>query len=170
MNYFDLFCVFVLAVFAAGGFGFGFVHMVGAIVGIALSTVIASHTYAYVGGFLTSVVNMNGSVADIGAFLVAFILANRVCGLLLMLLDKSFNVIAIIPFTKTFNRMLGAALGLIEGAAALGLCIFLAGKLPWSNVVDMVLQNSKMASPLAAIGALLAPLFPLAVRKIQSFL
>ena len=91
----------------------------------------------------------------------------RAVGLIISLIDKIFKVTAIIPFVKTFNRLLGALVGLLEGLAVVGLLIFFASRFPMGTTFELVLRNSYFAEPLYFFGKILASLLPKALRLIQ---
>ena len=164
----DIILLFVLGGFVLSGLWFGFIHMVGSLVGLIFGTILASRWYEGVALTLAAWTGMNENLLRILSFLFLFMLIVRLVGLVVWLIDKTFSVVSFIPFVKTFNRLLGAAFGLIEGTFALGLAIHFMGKFPVSGAFEMMLTNSQLAKALNVIGGLLAPLLPAALRAIES--
>jgi len=170
MNSTDLTLLIGLGGFALYGLWFGIIHMVGAFAGVIVGAVAAGRLYEGVSTWISPFVGGNVNLAKIIAFVLTFILVNRIVGLVFWVIEKIFKIIAIIPFLKTFNRLLGAALGLFEGTLVLGLAVYFASRFPVSSVADALLRDSQVAQGLYPIGAMLAPLLPQAVRMLQSFM
>jgi uncharacterized membrane protein required for colicin V production len=170
MNTTDITLLVGLGGFVLYGLWFGVIHMVGAFAGIIIGAVAAGRFYEGVGSWIAPFVNGNVNLAKVIAFVLTFILINRLVGLAFWVVEKIFKIISVIPFLKTFNRLLGAALGLFEGTLVLGLVVYFASRFPVSAVADALLKDSQVAQALYPIGAMLAPLLPQAVRMLQSFM
>lgn len=168
MNVIDITLVIVLAAFVLSGLWFGVIHMIGSVVGVLLGAVGAGYFYSPTSDYLLPLVGGNENLAKLLAFFGLFIVINRLTGLLFYFIEKIFNIIAIIPFLKTFNRLLGALLGLIEGTLILGLLVYFAGRFPYSESFAILLAESPIARGFNVIGSILAPLLPDAVRAIRS--
>jgi membrane protein required for colicin V production len=164
----DLVLLIILAGFIASGFWFGIIHMIGSLVGLVVGAWAAGHYFGAVANVITPWIGGNINLARIIAFFAIFVIVNRLFGLIVYLAEKVFNIIAIIPFLKTFNRLLGAAFGLIEGTLVLGLAVYFAGRFSFTAAFGAALQASQLAKSLKLVGAILAPLLPEAVRAIQS--
>lgn len=170
MNTVDISLLVALGGFVLYGFWFGIIHMVGAVVGIVGGALAAGRLYAPVAGWITPLIGGNANLAKIVAFAVVFILVNKLVGIAFWMIEKAFKVIAVIPFLKTFNRLLGAALGLLEGTLVLGLTVYFASRFPVSAAFDIPFQESAVANALLPVGSILAPLLPLAIRTARSFM
>ncbi len=120
----DLVLVLVLFIFITFGFVLGLVQAIGSLVGLALGTWLAGHYYQPLAAWLTPIFLGHSIAANIVAFTLIFAVSNRAVGLLFWILNKIFNLVSIIPFTKTLNRILGAVLGLIEGVLASGVVLY----------------------------------------------
>ncbi|MFA6603554.1 MAG: CvpA family protein [Patescibacteria group bacterium] len=168
MSVIDIAILVLLGGFILAGFWFGLIHMVGALVGLFVGVAVAGHYYAGVAAWLSPLIGDNLSLASILSFLFLFLLTGKLFGLLLSLIDKVFKIIAIIPFTKTINRLLGAAFGLLEGTLYLSVAVYFISRFPVSVAFDLLLQNSPFIRPLALIGSLFSPLLPEAVRLLNS--
>jgi uncharacterized membrane protein required for colicin V production len=85
-------------------------------------------------------------------------------------LEKVFKIIAVIPFMKFGNRVLGAVLGLIEGSMVVGLVLYFSIRFPFGSVVESFLQGSRVAPILLTISSIIQPLIPEAIRSIQGLI
>jgi len=168
MNVLDLVLVISIVGFVLAGLWFGVIHMIGVVVGIFAGAVAAGMFFGRVGEIMLPLVGGNENLANLLAFFGVFILVTRLVGLIFHILEKLFGIIAIIPFLKTFNRLLGAALGLVEGTLVIGLIVYFAGKFPFSESFGEMLLASPLARAFNTVGALLAPLLPEAVRALKS--
>lgn len=164
----DLIILGILGVFVLSGFWFGAIHMIGAVIGVIIGTIAAGRYNDPVADWLTPLFNGNANLAIVIATFLVFVIVVRLVALAVFLLDKVFKFIAIIPFVKTFNRLLGAGLALIEGSAALGLAFYFASKFPVGGLLEASMRNSTLFKPLRAIGSVLALLLPEAIRVLKS--
>jgi hypothetical protein len=64
--------------------------------------------------------------------------------------------------------LLGAAIGLVEGTAALGLALYFASKFPVGGILEASMRTSTLVKPLLAVGSVLALLLPDAITAIKS--
>lgn len=170
MNVLDIVLLVILAGFILSGFFAGIIHMIGSLVGLLVGAWAAGHYYGVLAGWIAPLVGGNANLASIIAFFVVFVVVNRLFGLVVFIVDKIFKIIAIIPFLKTFNRLLGAGLGLIEGTLVLGLAVYFASRFSFAAAFEAALRGSEIAKALYNIGLILAPLLPEAVRAIKSVL
>jgi len=170
MSVVDISLLVVLGGFILLGFMSGIIHMIGSLIGLVVGAWVSGHFYGLAAQYILPWVGGNANLANIIAFVLIFIIINRLFGIVIFAADKIFKVIAIIPFLKTFNRLLGAVFGLIEGTLVLGLAVYFASRFPFTAAFTTALQGSQLAKPLYAVGLVLAPLLPQAVRMIQSVL
>jgi len=168
MSVIDITILVLLGGFILAGFWFGLIHMVGSLVGLFVGVAVAGHYYGGIAAWLAPYFGGNLNLTSTIAFLFLFLLTEKLCGLLLQLVDKVFKIVAIIPFTKTLNRLLGAAFGLLEGTLFLGVAVYFISRFPINAAFELLLQNSPMIRPLAVIGSLFSPLLPEAVRVLRS--
>jgi uncharacterized membrane protein required for colicin V production len=124
--------------------------------------------YGQAAEYLLPAVGGNENLAKLLAFFGLFLLISRGIGLVFYIIERIFSIVSIIPFLKTFNRLLGAALGLIEGLLILGLLVFFAGRFPFSESFGTLLTESPLACFCNILGKILAPLLPDAVRALRS--
>lgn len=166
MNYLDISLLIILGGFVLYGFWFGLIHMIGSLLGIFIGAFAAARFYVAGADWLTFLGNDN--LAKVIAFIVIFIVVSKLVGLVFFLIDKAFRFVAVIPFLVTFNRLLGAGLGFVEGVLALGYTIWFIGRFPWSQAFGEVLSSSIIAEILNIVGSILALLAPVALRAVSS--
>jgi membrane protein required for colicin V production len=171
MSGFDIVLVVFLAICALRGLTTGLIKVVGAFLGIIGGAFLASHLYL---PFYPAIQKFFGGYDNIGkvvCFIVIFIISAWVIHVLFMLLDKTYNLLAIIPFMKSINRLAGGILGLLVGAIVLGLLIYVAAKYaPAGTMIGNWLLNSKIAPTLLIIAKILMPLLSMSLKNIKSIL
>jgi membrane protein required for colicin V production len=170
MTQIDVILLITLGGFVLAGLWFGFIHMVGSLVGLALGAVVASRSYEAVATLWVNWFGGNLNLVRLLAFFALFVLVNRLVGLLAHIAEKALKLVSFIPFVKTFNRLLGAAFGLLEGAIVLGLVIYFASRYPVSQSFADDLMAAPIAKAVFFVGTLLAPLVPKAVQMLHSVL
>ena len=158
--------VFVL-VFVSIGFWFGLIHMVGSVVGLVGGIMLAGFYYQQLASFLVQYIHLSPNLMRIISFFLILTIVTRLVGLLINIVDKVFKITAIIPFVKTFNRLLGAVVGFLEGLAVVGLMVFFASRFPIGATFELALRGSYFAKILYFFGKILAPLLPKALQLIQ---
>jgi membrane protein required for colicin V production len=166
MSLFDLILLIILLLFAGAGYRFGLIHAVGSLVGIVVGLVVAGKTYVAVAAYLLTVIGGNESVLRIVSYIVIFILVNRLVGVLFWLLERFYNLAAVVPGLKMINRSLGALLGLIEGILILGILFHLVGRFPIISSLLAPIAKSQLAQWILSVSAVLIPLLPPAFRKL----
>lgn len=118
MLLFNIILVLALIAFVGSGLKDGFIYALGRIVGAVIGFLVAKYFYIQL-AFVFSPF-MPAGWAKVIAFLLIFMVATRVMGWIFKAIDKTFNFIAIIPFMKSINHVLGAFLGLLEGILIMG--------------------------------------------------
>lgn len=161
MTFFDLILGLAVFAFVLAGLWFGLIHMVGALVGLVFSILIAGH-YAAAGTFGTS------NLARTLTFIVLMILVNRLIGLIFWVIAKIFRIVAVIPFLKTFNALFGGLLGLGEGILVIGGALYVAARYPVVSGFAGILSSSQVGLWLLHAFGTLAPLLPPAIRQVQA--
>ena len=162
----------ILVYFAWWGFRKGLIQAVGSIIGLIVAVVIASRYFAVAAEKAAPYAGLSGNLnlAKIIAFVALLIIANRVFMLIIAMVHKAYTTAAVIPGLKLGNRVLGAALGLIEGAIMIGLVIYFASRFPFGNYVEQFLADSKVAPLVLSISSIVQPLLPEAIRQIQGLI
>lgn len=168
MIIFDLILLIILFIFVSFGWWLGLIQTLGALVGITLGAYLAGIWHAMLGDWLTPVFLGHEVAAKIVAFIILFTIINRLIGLLFWVANKIFNIISIIPFLKTINRLAGAILGLAEGVFVLGTILFVIGKYSDNDWFNGMVGASDLAGGLMAISTIVLPLLPEALKLLKS--
>lgn len=167
----DIILLLALAGFVFYGLWFGLIKAVGSLAGAVAGIWAAGQFYLMVFAWLKPLAFGYDSLGKVIVFILILTLVNRLVCLLFAILDKTFHLIAIIPFLKTINRLGGALLGFIEGGLVLGLILYAAGKyLPESLWLTAGLKKSQLTPHLLNFGNFVVPLLPEVMRKLKSVL
>lgn len=170
MTILDFILIIILFFFTFSGFWFGLIHSLGALVGTIAGVLIAGHYFENGASLISTIFAGNINLAKIIVFLLIFIIVNRLVGLVFWIINKLFNVIAVIPFLKTINRLAGAVLGFLEGSLVLGVVLIMIGKFPFANFIIPAVENSQVSKYLLTVGKVLVPLLPELVKHAKSYL
>ena len=109
--------------FVGTGMKDGFIQTAGRLVGAVIGFMAAKAWYMNLSPFFSWIMPIGW--ANFIAFFIVFAVITRLCGWAMKLVDGAYNVIAIIPFVKTFNSLFGAIIGFFEGLIIIGGCIYL---------------------------------------------
>jgi uncharacterized membrane protein required for colicin V production len=167
ISFFDLIISLIIFGFFWFGFWYGLIYSVGTIFGMMAGAFGASHYYLQVAGMFSS---EPSNFLKVIVFILLFGVINKIIGLAFWIIDKIFNLLSIIPFLKTINRLAGGALGLLEGVLTLGLMIYIYSKYPFSDWINAQLPISYIAPKLLVVMEVLKPFFPDALEKLKTFI
>lgn len=154
--------ILLLSVFSFLLFGlwFGLIHTVGSLVGTVVGAVVAGQFYTLA----------PGSIGRVVAFIVIFLVVNRLVGFGFSLLERAFHLLTILPFLKSIDRLSGGVLGLIEGLLVVGTILIVASRYNLGTWFTTAMTNSKVAPHLVNAAQVLLPFLPIALKKLQSFI
>jgi len=169
MTLFDALLLIALGGFTLFGLWFGFIHTLGSFVGSIAGAYIASRFYITLGEWLASIFGFPNTMKII-AFMIVFILVNRLIGLIFLLFDRIFKVVSIIPFLKTINRLLGAILGFFEGMIFIGLSLFVIVRYDLGSWFAGILGQSTLLPWFTGVANILKPLLPEALKQLKEIL
>ncbi|MBU1180209.1 CvpA family protein [Patescibacteria group bacterium] len=158
----DFIFLVVLGGFVLFGLWFGLIHTFGSLIGTIAGIYLSSRWYDNVAVWAQG--NFSGSISiwNFIAFIVLFILINRLIGFLFHLLEQGFDLITNLPFLKSINRLGGALLGLVEGAVILGAIIFMAKHVPFG--FEKAIEASNFKGYFLDVFNVLLPLVPEALK------
>jgi uncharacterized membrane protein required for colicin V production len=167
----DTILLLALAGFVFYGLFFGLIRTVGAFLGVIVGAFLASRLYVPVSEWINEIFFGYANLGKVLVFIILFSLINRLVGFLFYLLDRAFNIISIIPFLKTFNRLSGAVLGFFTGSLFIGLIIFVISKYAiLESWFGRWLIDSQLSPMFLKIAKLLMPLLPEVLKKLQSLI
>ncbi len=164
----DLILLLAISGFAFTGFWFGLIHMVGSFVSIVVAALVSGKYFDFVAVKLSFLFGGNENLGRVITFILIFLFVTRIVGLVFWLINKLFNIVAILPFVKSINRLGGAVLGLLEGIILTSLSLYLAVRYPLGETVTNALSSSKVVEYLLGVANKAAPLLPEVVQKVQA--
>src|SRR3989338_3665912 len=170
MNLFDVILLIALGGFVLYGFWFGIIHSLGVLVGTIVGAFLAGQYYDEVARWIQGLVGGSLGVWNVVIFLLIFALGNRFVGFLFWLIERVFNVLTVIPFLKTINRLAGAILGLVEGVLVIGLTLYVAERYPVGVWFLKFFPPSIVAKECIRVANILVPLLPEALRALKSLI
>ncbi|OGL77720.1 hypothetical protein A3F28_01990 [Candidatus Uhrbacteria bacterium RIFCSPHIGHO2_12_FULL_57_11] len=166
INFYDIIILILLGGFVLFGLWFGFIHTIGSLLGTIAGAFLAGRIYEPVALWVNGVVGGSLNVERVIAFLLIFIVINRLVGFAFVIVEQIFKFISVLPFLKTIDRLLGAGLGLLEGVLVLGLTLYVSTRFPFDLALKL-LDSSQIARTLLRASQLLIPLLPQALKVIR---
>jgi len=171
MSTFDISLIVILLGFVLNGLFKGLIRLLGHVVGLIIGAYIASHFYLFFFEWWKSIFNGHDAVGKVITFIVLFVLVTRLIDFAFKLVEKLFNLIAIIPGSKYLNNVAGAILGFLEGSLFLGLIIFVLSRYAViGNFFGDQLTTSVVSPLLLKIVNIILPILPDALKALQSLI
>ena len=165
----DVILLIVLSGFIFYGLFFGFIRTLGSFVGVFVGAFLASRLYLPISDWADQWFLGHESLGKIIVFFILFSIISKLTSLVFYLVDRIFNVISIIPFLKTINRLLGALLGFLTGALCIGLFLYIASRYSLiDSWLGKFLAGSQTADYYLKFADYLVPLLPEVLKKLQS--
>jgi len=168
----DYILLIILGYATLWGFRKGLIRAVGGIVGMIGAVILASRFFQPVADKFGPIVGFENSMnlARMVSFVVLLIGINYAVSILVALVEKAYSSIAVLPFMKIGNRLLGAALGLIQSSVMVGLVLYFAARFPFGSIVESFFEGSKVAPIVLEIAGVIQPLLPDAIKQIESLI
>lgn len=166
MGIFDVVLIIIIAGFVFYGFFFGLIRTIGSLVGMVGGLWLTMISYLDVFEWVKNLFFGHELAGKIITFFIVFTIVNRLVGFGFSLLDKAFDLVSIIPFLKTINRLTGAALGFIEAGLILGLALLFISQTSLSGW----LVGSKVAPFLVGFAKSVTPFLPGLLDKIKEMI
>lgn len=168
MTWIDLSLLVIIGGFALFGFWFGFIHTAGSLMGTLAGAYLASRYYEPMAQWLMRITGWEGNTARVVMFVLAFFVISRAVGFLFFIVDKLLSIITRLPFISSINRVLGAALGFLEGVMTIGLILFFIERFPVSEKFMTILAQSELAPKFRSVADIFIPLLPDALKLLHS--
>jgi len=154
-----------ILVWALLGMKKGFLMSLGSMIGLVLAVLVASRFFPIVSGWIGGT-----NFSNIIAFIIIFSISIKLVSLVFWILGKIFEIVTILPFISTFNRLLGLILGLAQGIFVLSVLTYFVAKYPVNDWLLWQMSISPVADVLFKIAMVFVPLFPEAVKSLQSIM
>ncbi|MFA6130752.1 MAG: CvpA family protein [Patescibacteria group bacterium] len=119
----DIILVVLFALFALAGFHYGFIRTAGSLAGLILGVLGGSYLVSWLADRFGALQTGWGSIL---LFIVTILCISSIVSWLVELLDELVDILSIIPFLKTINKILGGIVGFLEGVIALLAIAYLA--------------------------------------------
>ncbi len=166
---FDIILLIILAGFVFYGLFFGLIRAVGSLAGVIAGAWLASIFYVDAFELAENLFFGHETLGKIITFIVLFTIINRLVCFGFSLLDKTYNIISIIPFLKTINRLGGAVFGFLEGGVVVGLALYIAANNFFvGGLISKLLESSQVAPFLIGFIEALRPLLPGLLEKLKA--
>lgn len=169
MTFLDIVLLLILFGFFWSGFKSGLVGAIGGLIGLFVGVGVAGRSYASASAIFQAF-GAVPTLADILGFLAVFVIITNIVGIGFWIINKAFNILAMIPGVKMLNRLGGAILGLVEGVCILGVTLHFSARLPEVDIITDALQASTLVPILTGVSGWLVPLLPRAIRDVRSVL
>jgi len=166
MLIFDVILLIILAGFVFYGLFFGLIRTLGSLVGVVVGLWLTFVFYLTVFDWVKNLFFGHELAGKIITFIVLFTLINRLIGLIFAILDRTFDLLSVIPFLKTINRLAGAALGFVEGGLVLGFILLYISQTSF----NAWLVPSKVAPFLISFAKAVMPMLPAALDRVMKMI
>lgn len=162
----DIILIIILAGFTFYGLFLGLIRTIGSLAGFLVALWVASHFYLNLYAWAHSVFLNHQIVGKIISFMIIFVSVRFLVVYGFSLINKTFNLLAIIPFMKLFNRLGGAILGFLEGSLIIGVVLIIGTNYYiLENLTLKIIANSKIAPLILKIAKIIMPLIPELLNK-----
>jgi len=177
MSIFDISLLVILGGFTVNGLFKGLIRILGHFVGLLFGAYLASHYYLLFfdwwkdWSWWQKWTTDHVSAGKVISFIVLFVLVTRLFSLLVLVIERLFKFIAVIPGSRFINNILGAILGFLEGGLFLGLIIFVISRYALiGNYFGDQLSSSLVAPLLLKLVDVILPILPDALKALKALI
>ncbi|MCX6785884.1 MAG: CvpA family protein [Candidatus Komeilibacteria bacterium] len=160
MSLLDIIIIIVLALFVWKGIKLGLIEAIGGIIGLFIGVFMASRYYEQFAATIKPILLNSDILAKVVSWLLIFIIINRGVALIFWLVDKIFGIIAIIPFLKSINHLLGGIFGLLEGLIFIAIVILFLTMVPFTGTWQSKISQSRFSGIFNSVGKIIKPFIP----------
>ena len=143
----DMLAIFFMALNSFIGFNRGFIEELGRLLGLLLSSVIASNFYVGLGTILTQTLPADPWAMFVLSYIVIFLTA--LFGV--RVITKLIHFMFLSKSTKWVNKLLGGFFGFVKGAIIVTMFFWMFELVPDKNISNAILNNSISADKLVKI-------------------
>jgi membrane protein required for colicin V production len=158
MSFFEIIILIVIGYYTWAGLKSGFIRTLGGFIGLLVGVFFASRYFEIIAQSWQWLFFNNELLAKVSIFIFLFVVIEKFFKLAAYVLDRAFNLLRFIPFTKLINRIAGGVFGFIEGSLIIGLFIYALVRLPFSQSLLAAVDNSLLARQLLKFADILTPL------------
>ncbi len=167
MNWLEILFLIIIVYYTWSGFKSGFIRTLGGFLGFLVGIFFASRYYVPIAASWQWLFFGNDMLAKFFIFVFLFVVIGKLFKLLTYILDKAFNLLRFVPFTKLINKFAGAIFGLLEGSLIVGLIVYFIVRFPFNEALLMKIESSEIARQLLKFAEILTPLIPEALTKMK---
>jgi len=160
MNIIDILALLFIAFFVWKGVKLGLIEAVGGIAGVFIGAFTATKYYPLVAAMIDNLTFGHEVLANIIAFILIFALINRLLAFLFWVAGRMFNILAFIPFLKSFNSFLGGLFGVLESLIFLGALLVFISLWPTPDAWQNATSQAKIYPWLVKAGSIVQPFLP----------
>ncbi len=145
----------------------GLVHAIGSIIGVIVGAYVATHYGNDIALWIADKTHIN--ILAFGkwiTFLLIFLVAARLFGILFWFVEKTFGVLIHLPVIGSIDSLAGAILGFAEGVLVIGLSLYYAKYLPVPEFA-VAIKGSALAPQFINMSQVLLPLVPQSIRDVM---
>ena len=143
----DTLAIFFMALNSFIGFNRGFIEELGRLLGLLISSIIASNLYVGLGTILTQTLPADPWVMFVLSYIIIFLAA--LFGV--RVITKLIHFMFLSKSTKWVNKLLGGFFGFIKGVVIVMMFFWMFELVPDKNISNAVLNNSISADKLVKI-------------------
>jgi uncharacterized membrane protein required for colicin V production len=167
----DVILIVILSGFIFYGLFNGIIRMFGAFVGLIVGAIFASRFYLLVADMIEPMFFGYNNIGKVLTFIILFSLISKLTGMGFFLIEKAFNLISIIPFLKTINRLAGATMGFFVGGMTIGLVLYVISRYTLLDTLFGIwLNDSSLAPIFLKMSNLLLPLLPTVLKGLKGLI
>lgn len=167
MNWLEILFLIIIAYYTWSGFKSGFIRTLGGFLGFLVGIFFASRYFVPIAASWQWLFFGNDILAKFFIFVFLFVVIGKLFKLLTYILDKAFNLLRFVPFTKLINKFAGAIFGLLEGSLIVGLIVYFIVRFPLNEALLIKIESSEIARQLLKFAEILTPLIPEALTKMK---
>jgi uncharacterized membrane protein required for colicin V production len=167
----DVILLLFLAGFFFYGLFFGFIKTIGLFLGMIAGALVASRIYLFVFGIISPIFFGYDNLGKVAVFMAIYLIISKLTSFGFYFIEKGFNLLSIIPFLGTINRLAGAVLGIFTGALTIGLVLFVISRYAVLDFfIGYWLKDSFLAPIFLKISNMILPLLPEMLKKLNGLI
>lgn len=165
MSVIDIIILAIVALFVWKGVKLGLIEAVGGIIGLFVGVFLAGRYFMAIAEAIQGPLFNSQTFARVIAFILIFIIVNRLIAFVFWIVDKAFDILAFIPLLKTFNHFLGGIFGLVEALLLIAILVFFFSKAPFGSNLNNKIQESRFAGFIKTADVIIKPFIPESVEN-----
>ncbi len=167
MSILEIVLLFVAGGFALYGMMLGLIQSIGSLLGLFVGFAVATRYVDGIAHFLTPFFGGNEIAATITGFILLFVIASKLVGIIFLIIDKIFRIASLIPGLQLLNRLGGFLLGLLEGIIVVGIILNVLTHLPVSAGTASTVNDSTVLRLMVGTSKIVSAFYPSAFQRIE---